>query len=382
VPGWVPPVGTVADLTFNTVDQAAGRRTRFWEAWSGVAWAPWWGTYGSLIAAGGGHADGSEKDLYRIDVEGRAVTKIKNAAPVFRKSTGDRTGDVADGNGNGLVNPGATGWMWSDADPDSRAVQVGEPFTSHFYSYLTALPPDAIPGRSNALNGWLYTPGRGSLPTSGQRSVPQAHMLALGVGTLWELHGSGATTRPEHGGAAYDPQRKRVWYLRDGPSKTLYYRDLATGVQGSQKMCAPSSVAGYYKILEWSVAHGVLLIFGSSTTEVNVVDPAAGMIYTPAQSGPAPTINRDGAWAWSDAWNAIVYHAGDGSNTFHFLKPSGVNPRTSTWVWSSQTVSGTVYAGYTNPAYNRLRHATGLGNVLVWCARCELPVQMIHVQAP
>jgi hypothetical protein len=336
-----------------------------------VAWAPWWGNHGSIIAGGGGHSDGDGNSLYRIDVESRLVTQIKSGAPVYYKA-------------DNYCADTTTGWLWANANAGDNGVQVGEPFTSHFYSYLLAIPPDSIAGRSDAPNGWLFTPGRRSMPRPGQLGTAQAHKLALGTGvTKWELHGGGATSNAAHGGACYDPVRKRVWYVADNPSSSVPYRDLATGAQGSQSFSG--SHGGAFDLqVDWHFAAGVILIYGNKNTSVWVADPVAGTITHPSSSG-TPTFGSADAWGWSDVWNALFMYPGEGGNTIWFCKPSG-NPRTATWVWSSQTITGTIRAAHTEsggyPSYNRLRHVATLGNVLVWCPRCDVPVQLLHVRAP
>jgi hypothetical protein len=366
----VPPVGTVADLTLNTLDSANGAlATTVWSAWSGVAWAPWWGQYGSMIAGGGGHADGDTNTLFRIDVASRTITKLNNPAPVYYKL--DRY----------CADP-ITGWLWANSIEGDTTVQVGQPFTAHFYAHLIALPPDAVPGRTDAPRGWLYTPGRVTMPTVALRGTNAAHMLRLGETTVWEMNGTPGANNAEYGGAAYDSLRRRVWFCRVGPTNTLHFRDIAAGVQG-QQMVTGVSLRGYYTTIEYWAVQDLILFCGytGALGELQVFDPVTNVAYRPAVTGAPPPSTNNFAWTFSDAWGCWVHYPGDGSNTFYFLKPTG-NPRTDPWTFSSQTVAGVVRGVVASPAYTRIRHVPALGNVLIWAARTDAPVQLIHVVAP
>ena len=118
----------------------------------------------------------------------------------------------------------------------------------------------------------------------------------------------------------------------------------------------------------------------SSTLILGVFDPVTNVFTKPSSSGVAPT-GSDGAFDWSDVWNAWVYWPGNGGNTVYFLK-APANPRTGTWVWSSQTVTGISRVGTTWPQYNRIRHCAALGDVLLWVPNYNVPMQGIHVTAP
>ena len=392
LPAWLAPAGTVADLSLNTVDEAAGRRVNFWKAWSGVAWAPWWGRMGSVLIAGGGHVDGEENDIYRFDVEARSVVRIKESANVHIKLvSGSPVADTR------------TGWMWASADATDSRVQEGELFAQHEYSGLLAIPESAIPGLG-ARNGWLFSAGRTGMPLNGTELSVAGFKLRLGVDQKWTHQGPLTHAKVEGfdpvyylKGTCYDPRRRLVWFKAGQyyPSLSMCYRNAVDGSSGYLTFSNVDRIDGVdgAQVIEYASAHDCIIqnsfVAGSSPleyTRLRVWDLTTGKVYQPNQTGtkpPAPHV----AWAmcWSDVWNCMVFISGQGDNTVHFLKPTG-NLRTDPWQWSSQTVTGTLRSGYTAgggvSSYNRLRHCTALGNVLIWCARTDEPVQMIHVSPP
>lgn len=370
LPDWLPAAGTIADVTTNTINDVKGGDSfteSIFVAWSGCAWAPWWGEYGSLIFSGGGHGDGDENTVYRCDLATQLVSKIKSKATTFYYDDG----------GGSYCADQTTGWLW--ANTSGSAVQAGEPFASHFYSYLIALPEAAMPGEG-ATNGWLYMPGHRSMPAPGQRGTDQACKLRIGIDTTYTHQGTNTGFGPGNGLAIYDALRKRVWTVQNGPTASFDYRDLDNDSHGSLTV-SPGSMSGYYCIGGYHVAEDLLMYarMDAGSLQFRVVDPATGTSYTPSTSGTAPT-SSDGAWDWSNTWNAWAYYKGDGGNTVFFLKAPS-NPRTGTWVWSSQTFTGTARANGSNPPYNRLRHAHTLGKTLLWAPLYNQPVQAIHLSA-
>jgi hypothetical protein len=392
LPSWLAPVGTVADLSLNTVDQAAGRRVNFWKAWSGVGWAPWWGRLGSVIIAGGGHGDGSENDIYRFDVEERVVSRIKQSAPIFYKQVPGMP--VADK---------LTGWMWASSDVGDTSTQEGELFAVHEYSGLQAIPEPGIPGKG-ASHGWLFAAGRGGMPLDGQSQTSAGFKLRLGIDQKWTHQGPLAHSKVQgfdpiahRKATCYDPSRRLVWFKGGAyyPSTTMCYRKTVDGSSGYLTFSNVDGIDGIdgYQVLEYASAHDCLVqgceVIGSSPKEysrLRVWDLATGRVYQPSQLGTKPPVPHS-TWAmcWSDVWNCMAFISGQGDNTIYFLKPTG-NLRSDPWQWSSQTVSGTVRSGYIAggglPSFNRLRHCTALGDVLIWCGKTDEPIQMIHVSPP
>lgn len=370
---WLPAPGTVADLGTDTLDTAAGRTTGFWRSYSGIGWAPWWGSYGSVIAGGGGHTNGEYNDLYRFNLDTQDWTRIKTAATSYVKPATSLNADTA------------TGWMWANATNGDTALQTGELHSDHHYANLLCVPGDAISG--TAPNGWLVKAGTVAMSTLGGAGTTRCAVLAMGEDETWAHLGSGDTVGSSRGGTAYDSLRGRIWCRPDSRGRTLYYKQCSGGAEGSV-LFSGSSWENGGSVLEYSAADDLLIRYkhggDSDGVTLRVLDPADATQYTPTISGTAPSSGYF-ACCWSESWGCLVVYEGGGGNTVYFLKPSG-DPRSTTWTWSTQTFTGTARGLYEDvsgegQSYNRIRHVESLGNVLVWCARGDQPVQLIHLSA-
>jgi len=377
IPAWVPALGTVADISLNTPQDVGAQVVGppnatingFCRSWGGMAFAPWWGRYGRMVTGAGGHGDGSLNSLLGLDLETRLFYIERNSCQVYHAA-------------DNYVGDASTGWMW--ADTGGVNVQVGEPFTSHFYGFQIALPPSAIAGSTN---GWLFTPGRGSVAEGGQRSTGQAHKYPLGSGGAWTMHGTPLSRGPAHGPSLYDPKRGRVLHFGDsqGSAQQIFpYIDLATQAVGS---ITTGYVYGFQQMAGYHSAADCYLLarFTAGTLTFNVIDPVTLAMTAPVPTGTPPTETAEGAWDWVDAWNAWVYYPGDGGNNVYTLKCTG-NPRGNNWVWGKQVVSGVARSRYFDAnnggtPYNRLRYVPALGTLL-WVPDYLVPAQMFHISAP
>lgn len=154
-----------------------------------------------------------------------------------------------------------------------------------------------------------------------------------------------------------------------------------------------SLVDGNYAIGGYHASEDCYLVArcaSGATLYFKVIDPVTNTVYTPAvtgtgPSGLAPYENKDGAWDWVNEWNAWVYYPGLGGNDIYTLKAPS-NPRTGTWTWDKQTVTGTARSRYVDAnnsglPYNRLRYCAGIDSVL-WFAEYDQPVQAFRINAP
>jgi hypothetical protein len=374
IPPWVPAPGTVADISLNTLFDVKGTITNsiaITRTWSGVAYAPWWGAYGTLVGGGGGHSDGNQNFLMQYDIQSRLFSILKPSCPVFHADADNYVADVT------------TGWMFGDTVGGS--LQVGEPFTGHFYAYQIALPPSALAG---APNGWLFTPGRTSMAEGAQRATKQSHKFALGMGagTKWSMHGSPLSREPSHGASIYDSLRNRVVAFSDSQASSTKlhpYIDIATGNQNTLNV--DTAVTGNYVVGAYHVAGDCYMLarYISGALSFKVIDAVTLVVTSPVPSGTAPVETAEGAWDWVEAWQAWVYYPGSGNNIYT-LKCSG-DPRGNNWAWAKQTVTGTansyVIGGGGGLPYNRLRYCAPLG-IMVWFADYLVPVQGFNISAP
>ena len=375
LPAWVPPRNSVADISVNTALAVKGVNTEIssiTNSWSGAAWAPWVGKYGRMYAAGGGHGDGDQNFIVGYDVEERLFFIEKDKAPVFTFE-------------NYIADP-VTGWMW--ANSDGTEVQVGEVFTTHFYCFHIALPPDSgVDDASVAPDGWLYTAGRGTMPAGGQRGTKAAHAYAIGnPDKKFTIHGDPVVFGPTHGPSIYDSRRKRVVSIRESESsatKIHPYTDLETGATGTLSLSR--FIMAYYAIGAYWEAEDcyITAVYESGAFKFNIVDAATSIAYIISIEGAAPNEVSIGSFEWVEAWRAWVYYPGNGNNVYT-LKCVG-DPRSDAFVWGVQTITGTATpssfgSGATIPL-NRFRYCEPL-DLFLWFPNHSLPMQAIRIAAP
>lgn len=388
-PNWsLPAAGEVTDLGTATLNAGVGRTVNWWTAWSGVAWAPWWGTAGSILAAGGGHTDGDQNDVARFDIATGAFSMLKSPpATAYAKAAGNLVADTA-----------TDGWMWANTTPGDTTMQTGESPAQHHYGGLLAIPSNAIESLG-ATNGILCHVGQAAIANNGDNGSKAIHVLRMGQDQQYTRYGPSSASLSHHRaqrGTCYDAKRNRVWFPQHNasdPSVTFAYRDMSDGSEGTQAFSLQGGMSAWassYDSMEWSSRHDCIVrimeVPGSSPreyTKIIVLDLATNLAYQPAQTGTPPAGDNNFAAGWSDTLNCfVVLRGSSGDNKVYFCKPSG-NPRTGSWAWTSQTItSGTVRAAQGNPAFNRLRHVTALGNVLLWAADARYPVQLIGVTPP
>jgi len=377
---WIPTLGTIAAVSTNTMDAvkqvgipissgSIGSHQEILGAWSGMGFAADYGSMGSLICTGGGHSDYLGNDVYRYDIASRAWSRIKDSASIFLASD------------TYIANP-TTGWMW--ANTAATAVQVGQPFTSHFYGQLVVVPGAAMPG--TAPNGWLFTPGRRSMPWDGQRSTAQAHALAIGSATLWEAVGVPMASEPAHSPSIYDSSRNRVIAFSNGPVSNYKYMSMATRTPGVQATTGGGIVAGF-SVGGYSTTDDLYLIIGWSTSTLNVhhiVDPVTNIRYDVTNNvtgTPPPSTSTLGGWDWVNQWRTWVFYPGEGGKTVYTLK-APANPRNGTWTWGSQTLTGpTVPAQAGTPHYTRFKYIPAIERFL-WVSTTTQAVQCFGVTQP
>ena len=389
MPSWsLPAAGEVTDLGTATLNAGVGRTVNWWTAWSGVAWAPWWGTAGSILAAGGGHTDGDQNDVARFDIATGAFSMLKSPpATAYAKAAGNLVADTA-----------TDGWMWANTTPGDTTMQTGESPAQHHYGGLLAIPSNAIDSLG-ATNGILCHVGQAAIANNGDNGSKAIHVLRMGQDQQYTRYGPSSASLSHHRaqrGTCYDAKRNRVWFPQHNasdPSVTFAYRDMSDGSEGTQAFSLQGGMSAWassYDSMEWSSRHDCIVrimeVPGSSPreyTKIIVLDLATNLAYQPAQTGTPPAGDNNFAAGWSDTLNCfVVLRGSSGDNKVYFCKPSG-NPRTGSWAWTSQTItSGTVRAAQGNPAFNRLRHVTALGNVLLWAADARYPVQLIGVTPP
>lgn len=392
MPSWVPAPGTVADISLNTPaailtplygDNVAKGFSR---SWSGRAFARWWGRYGRSVGGFGGHGDGAKTPLLGYDVESRLYYLEKPSCPVFHSAVHTGVPGSPEDGFDYVADP-ATGWMWNDTIEST--VQVGEPFTSHFYGIQVAVPPSA---RAGAPNGWLVTPTRGSMAEGGQRATYAGHRFALGQDTVWTMHGAAHTMRNEHGPSWYDSLRNRVCFVGDFPCSAVGWRHMGDESKGTTPI-PNGSVEGYYAVGGYSEELDKGMFARNFTGATNssiyagvniwVMHPVTGNKYRPVATGVLPPTTEEGAWAWNEDRQCWGYHAGMGGNDFYEIYCTG-DPTGNNWVSRKFTTTGTARTGYvaggSSTPYSRLNWCPEL-EIYLWEPGYDMPAQAFNIPA-
>lgn len=370
LPDWVPPVGAIADVSLNTINDVRGSDPNVdyaMAAWSGMAYSPEYGEMGSFLWQGGGHTDGAQNAIYRYDIAARLYTKIKASAPVFYNSNFD----CADTN---------TGWMWADATTSVDALNVGESFTAHFYDHFLAVPSNAMAG--NAPNGWLFLPGHGGMAKS-IKGTKKQHRFALGMTQKWEITGDEVLRSSGEGPAIYDPLRKRVYTFANGPSNSVHYVDMTTGAVGY--VSVNKELAGYYCTGAHLVADdliGLIRWRASDTPKLyfRLWDLRNNTVFSPTTIGVEPVAKWTGGWNWAEAWRTMIFYPGRG-NVVSTLKAPAGDPRIDPWTWGNQTLTGTATSLSTNPHYSRFRYVEAI-DCCLWMPKASAPIQAFRLARP
>lgn len=374
IPSWVPAVGTIADVSLNTMSAVKGSDpdpSHQYNYWAGCAYARDYGDKGTLIFNTGGHSATLTNYVYGYDVATR-LHFMERQSPQHYASSVD-----------GYVADKTTGWLWGDTAESS--LQVGETFGYHSYAFMTWLPPS-----EGAPNGWLYTPGRGAMSAGGQKSTLQAHKLPLGLGltTPYQTHGDPLTRTANYFFTLRDSLRNRVvWFGNDGtynPARKLYYQSVSDGSKGEITWLSANGEAifPYYCIGKHAEADDLYLItrLTGSTHRLWVFDPTTSTLYTPTKLGTQPSPPYDCTVEWVEAWRAFVYFHPGSSTVWILSAPE--NPRTGTWTWSTQTLTGTIrQPSQTVAAYNRLTYVPEY-ELFLWPASYTTPMQGFRLARP
>lgn len=369
IPSWVPPINTLVDISTNTLystkgTDAANPTRAIFDAWCGVAYAPDYGVFGSIIATGGGHADGSLNAVYCYDIASRTWSKIKDSAPVFINPT------------NSLVADTVTGWMW--ADTTGTIVQDGEPFASHTYAGLVGLPASAIAGSTN---GWIITAGRGTMPITAAGATKRGQKLNLGTDVKFTHHGASdfGNGGTGYGGACYDSTRNRLVSFAGSNLPSFSWLDLTTQAMGNINYTNAVG-AGVYFDAYYSSAHYdsqsdlYYIAKASSAFTLTMISPT-GQVKTATVSGTLPT--TPGGWEWAQELGCMVFFSGVDNDVYIAKKPS--NPLTGTWYITKRTLAGTVQQRSASaPHYTRMRWINKIKSFL-WVSKTEQAVQIFRL---
>lgn len=391
-PDWAPADGAVGTLSLNTLNDVADghhKVVQIWTAWSGVWYVPWYGVKGSFVSGGGGHGSGNDNGLFRLDLNTRLWTKLF-AGPTWYLKPDASSFTVGDE---------VTGWMWGDVD--GLTLQVGQPWTAHFYANMPVLPPNFFGVDDGAPYGYIVSCGRYAVPESASYGTAQGHKLRIGVDTTWTLLGDAFGAQPGTAPSFIDTDSRKAWIMSNGNSNTKYTVDLDSGTAasvaltgGSPVIFAPNAIADYSPSLGLGM---VIRLKATGTIDFWLIDTAAGAKYNPGTTGSTPpglgTVSgvgdREYAARWSEDLMAWVCYGGDGGQDIYFLKAPASNPTTTAWTWSTQELTGTITPNestQSNFPYNRIAHLDQFPSatraLIAWLPEYDSAVQVFNVARP
>lgn len=349
-------------------------------AWCGTTYAPNYGRYGSILAFGGGHANGICNSVHRFDIESRLWTRISDPSPVA--AAGINRADISDSGSTGQPPP-PLGWptdeLWGDAE--RTTLLTGKVAATHTYGMTGYVPPEV----TGNINGWLVM-----VPF---RSWP--HFVDLdNPSDGWNRLGGHFAEYSSYGYIIIDRIRKRMFAMGSpagsgsGGMRRLGFLDLQT--LNITPIPSSMNTLAYYHVGFHAEADDLYLTARANypSQEFRLIDPVAQNVITPAQLNvPAAiqaltTSSNGGTWDWVESVRSFVHWIGLPDSTqdiLYYLEPTG-DARTDPWEWREQTFTGDpAETRDSNSMYKRLHWVEPLGSFF-HVARTMGPVQCWRVR--
>lgn len=397
LPSWVPSAGFYANASTATAFQTSGvdpcparnclysgneGQAAIWDDWNGGAFASEFGTLGSLIVHGGGHAGYYGNEVLRFDIETRTWSRLNNPSPY-----GDRIG--ASWPNDGQASPSIVNSY--GAFPD------GNPNPLHTYYNFEYLPPSAGGGTAGSVV-FMHRENSNSFVTD-----PRIWRFDLALGTWSNGH-----TMQKVGAShllhalIYDSNRHGIWNVAqddDASSLGISFYSFLTGIETSVPLNSGNS---FGLGLRFGCAMGAyhagrdfLLLFRNvSGAQLACVDLSSFVIGTSpfapthqiTQSGtPHPNVQSSNFYP-----TGLEYCSYDG-NFYAINWPTDTRlykltvpaTLTGTWAWSSEVLapspSGLTPAysarALDNNMYSRFRYIPAI-KCFAWTDGHNLPVQV------
>jgi len=234
VPNWVPVRGgdTKSVATTNSFQSQNGKLAG-WEYafgkiiddYSGGVYNPYWGPFGAMVFHGGGHSATFDNSVVILDLNDRTFKRLSNPTP--------------GGNGANWI---ATTGNRHQADPAFNLTYCeygdGQPGAAHTYDTLAILPP----ADGGAPFGSLIRVSSYAVHVNMSRNTGFAHRFDFhstamrdGKWHRWSVNGPTSGVMP---GAcsAYDPLRKRFWWISGLSSAPPMVRYLEVSTQKQQEI--------------------------------------------------------------------------------------------------------------------------------------------------
>jgi hypothetical protein len=334
LPAWVPAPGQYATVSTGMPSAAdpcpnggcvyTGTQgfPAIWRVWNGGAYAPLLGQMGSLLMFGGGHYAYNGNCVIAYDVAARRFVRLNDPAPYSDGSVG------SDG-----------------------SYPNGTPYPNHTNMGCEYLPPDAGGG---PLGSYVFI---SHSQTGVNISNPTIWRFDLQART-WSKGPSGFQGGRQ--GLCYDPRRKGLWVIcAEGNGRRVYFANMMT----NQKFEVGAGSVGGTLTLYW-YGNGVylpthdLLIIGAQNRVLTALNlssfnpgsnpPSFVPRFDITQSGtrlPTLQIDSDGYCAERlefcplDGGLYGLDRSSRSSARLYKLQPPATNPSSSTWTWTSETLT-------------------------------------------
>jgi hypothetical protein len=217
LPSWVPAAGKFANLgQTNTVGSinpdpagtaiwsqgSGGGYNNVWDAWSGCAFIPTLGAYGSLVNFGGGNNAYDGNEIKQLDIGARTWKLMNNRQPYPATSLPDE-GRPDGGTPQSNVNVTTQGaWLGSTSANEPQ----GQPCPPHVWAGVEYLPPDAD---GSSIGSYAFISR-----SQNQVNVQGVHLWKCDAATGYWARRTLRTVNSyvTSCGCAYDSSRKGLWF--------------------------------------------------------------------------------------------------------------------------------------------------------------------------
>ena len=353
----------------------------------GVIYAATLGSYGSIIAHGGGHGGRRTNEVYRYDVQTALWSRMTEPAwPLYVRTPSAGINYVFDAR-----QFGNTGDQWAAADFSS--VHAGQLCATHTYANCCWGPPGSF---GNDPGGYYFLPSVSEGVYTGSADRPHYLPLAnarngtTGWGNWVRGPTSHATAFGSNGHTLYDSLRNRMVsadYSQVGMLRITNCADMAV----SQVSLNPWRDDSTNFVSAYDSANDLYMFVSAMRGgKLQLVRPGASAPY--AQK--TVTINnnllggaKEGGWDWVQSKGCWVYYPEAGGNVLKILRRPA-DPWNDPWTMEQITLALDSVTGdtgfiaaipsYVAPHHNRCRYIPAL-DLFLWVSHNTYYVQAFKV---
>lgn len=335
---WIPAPGTIDGIALNTlssVDPDPSRTSTYagnegqqavLADWTGGAFATDYSKYGALILHGGGHAGYYGNEVYAFDLTTRQFVMCGTNYPLTSFSDNQTEGEIA----------------------------TNIPASSHTYNHVQYVPGSVF---GNTKGAFVRLQSTSNHSTGGGGSG-RSHAFDFDDNT-WDRFSTNYNASASGGGGeawtCWDSTRNCGWAIGQG-GNGLWQGTLSGGLLTWAKAGTLNSTAFSSDAVMVHIPHlDVLVMYRAAV--VRVIDLNGNLNSAPTSvttSGTAPNTTACG-FEWCPPLGVVaLWKSG---MTVYMLKPPTSSPLSSTWVWTSETLTGDTPTTPTNGPYSKWKWA-------------------------